>query len=66
MADLLLMPKEKKTAARIEQIGRLRDLEDQLLSAPVRDIKAITALAIEMRELGLKKASRALLDKIGA
>lgn len=65
MADLMLVAREdQKTEHRMNEIARMVNTAEQLLKSPVRDIKAITELAIEMRDFGLKNASRRLLDAI--
>lgn len=65
MADLMLVAREdQKTEKRMNEIARMVNQAEQLLKAPVRDIQKITELAVEMRDFGLKIASRKLLDAI--
>ena len=65
MADIVLVAADKDAKTRIEMIGKLNDRAERLLATPVRDLEAIETLAIEMREIGLIKASRILLDAVG-
>lgn len=65
MGSIKLFPKiAKDTNSRIEIIGNLVEKAEYWQKAVVKDPAAIKALADEMKEFGLIKAARMLLECI--